>query len=87
MDNLDIVNSSGIEQNIINILPSSVTDSMPFFIALIKAVGVVFLVYLLFQIISIFLNWRKGHRIKQIVQNLEEINHKLDILIKKGKKK
>ena len=64
-------------------------ENMPFqfssgiftILTLAKTIGVVFLIYLVFLIIKSIVNIRQAIRMKTIAKNVEDINHKLDLLV------
>ena len=51
---------------------------------ILKAVGIAFVVYVIYLIVKSILNWRNRNRIKNIEKKVDEINKKLDSLV--GKK-
>ena len=52
-----------------------------------KAIGIVFLIYILFLILKTLFSMRANARIKSIAKNVEEINKKLDVLTNKRAEK
>jgi len=68
---------------IIEGLSPMLSDKLSPLITIFKAVGIVLLVYIIFLILKALFSWRASHRLKIIAKNVEEINEKLDILIKK----
>lgn len=72
-----------IGKGIISNLPPEAAASLHTFINILEAVGIVFLVYLIFLIIKAIFAMKTNARIKKISQNVEEINGKLDSLVKK----
>lgn len=77
---VDFFNYTEFTHTLFSNLPSSLTGSFSFFLTILKALGIALLIYILFQIISAFLNWRKGHRLKMAALGVEEINKKMDNL-------
>lgn len=65
------------------VLSSTLSPIMP----ILQAVGIAFLVYLIFLIIKAIVGINSSLRLKRIAQNVEEINAKLDKLINKKEKK
>ena len=67
-------------------LPPELLGNIASLVTIIKTIGVVFLIYLIFWIISSITEMIQNRRIKKIYKNVNEINRKLDILLKKDKK-
>ena len=70
-----------------NTLPQQFFGNITFLFTLAKAIGVVFLIYLVFLIIKSIINIRQALRTKSIEANVIEINKKLDVIIGKHHKK
>jgi len=66
-------------------LSPMISDKFSSLITIFKAVGIVLLIYIIFLILKALFSWRAAHRLKIIARNVEEINEKLDVLIKKPK--
>ena len=60
---------------------------LSFIVTLSKAIGIAILVYIGFLIIKTLVQTRQAFRIKSIAVNVEQINKKLDSLIKDKKSK
>lgn len=84
---IPIINSSEIGTNILASLPPELLQSASSLMNIFKAIGIAFLVYIIFLIISLLFKWRESSKLKKIANNVEEINKKMDILVKKAKKK
>ena len=56
-------------------------DNLGMLITIVQAVGIAFIVYVGYLIINAIYNWRNIKRIKNIEQEVTEINEKLDILL------
>lgn len=82
-----IQNASEIESVILNNLPKIITDKFGFFITILKAAGIGFLIYLVYLIFKGILGWKDRNRLKKIESRVEIIDQKIDILIKGRKKK
>jgi len=54
---------------------------------IVKAVGIVLIIYLVFLIVKSITSIKTSLRVKSIAKNVSEINLKLDKLIKEKKKK
>ncbi len=68
-----------------NQLSENFLTSMSPLITIFKAVGIILLIYLIFLIIRAAFRWRTSFRIGRISKNVEQINKKLDILVKRTK--
>ena len=55
-------------------------------VKILQAVGIVFLIYLVFQIIRAITGINTSRRLKRIANGVESIDKKLDVLIGKRKK-
>lgn len=75
---VDFFNYTEFTRSLFNDVPSSVSGSFSWLITIFQALGIALLIYIIFQIISAFLNWRKGHRLKLAVEEVGEINKKMD---------
>lgn len=63
-------------------MPFQFNSGLSTMLTLAKTIGVVFLIYLVFLIIKSIVNIRQALRMKLIAKNVEEINKKLDLLVK-----
>ena len=52
-----------------------------------KVLGIVVIIYIIFLIIRTIVQIRSGRRIRRMAKDIEEINKKIDILLKDRKKK
>jgi len=77
------ISASEIGKSIIGNLPPEITAKFGFLINILEAIGIVVLIYIVFLIIKAFFSVRMNERIKKISNNVEEINQKLDSLVKK----
>lgn len=68
-------------------LPPEIISGMGSLITLFKAVGVVFLIYFIFLIISSYITIRRSIRIKKIYEKVNDIDKKLDKILRKSNKK
>lgn len=62
-------------------------DQFSWAIFIVQAVGIMVLVYILFRLIGMFLEYNKRRRIKRIEQKVGEIDEKLDRVLKTLKQK
>ena len=75
-----VVNSTEISDSLLSIANPILQPLM----TILKAVGIVVIVYVIFLLIKGILSWRDHSRIKKILKNVEAINEKLGVLV--GKK-
>jgi hypothetical protein len=68
-------------------LPPELIASMGTLITILKAAGIIFIIYLIFLTASSIMAIIRNKRIKKIYESVNEINNKLDILLKKNKRK
>jgi len=54
-------------------------------VMILQAVGVLFIIYLLFMIIRAITGINTSRRLKRVAEGVEDINKKLDILVKRKK--
>ena len=73
----DLINTSN---NILGIIPSKIVEGIEGLIAALWAIGVVFLLYLIWIITSFVLKWKDRQRLKRIEE-------KVDLLLSKKKQK
>ena len=71
---------------LVNNIPE-VENSIALMLTLLKIIGGVIGVYLLFWIINFFINAKRLNILKKILEQLEENNKKMDMLIKVNSKK
>jgi len=82
----------GIEDIVSNVsavggLPPELVSSMSTLITILKAAGILFIAYILYLVISSILGIRKSIKITKIHKKVEEIDKKLDVLLKRVKNK
>jgi hypothetical protein len=76
------VNMSDLAKGLVSSLPPAIMDKLGLLITILEVIGALFIIYLVFLIIkSVSAVW-VNHRIKEIARNVEEINRKLDSVIK-----
>lgn len=73
--------------DVIAALPPNVISGLGGLINILKAIGIVFLIYMTYVIINGILNWRGSRRIKSMEKNIISIEKKLDLLLKGKKEK
>ncbi len=64
-----------------------ILDKFSPLITIFKILGIVILVYFIFLLIKALFRWKTSRDMGKIARNVEEINAKLDILIKKPRVK
>ncbi len=79
------INTTELGDEVINKVMPLVLDKLSPLITLFKVVGIAILVYILFLIIKTLFKLRTSFKISKIAKNVEQINKKLDILIKNQK--
>jgi len=75
----------GADNVILQGLPPEIVSNLGNLIMILKAAGIIFICYLAFLIIMSILNIRKSIRIKKIYEKVNEIDVKLDRLLKNHK--
>ena len=78
-----IIDPSQIGNLVWNSMPPEFSSSFSFLLTIGKAIGIAFLVYVIFMIIHTIIKTRQSLRIRSIEQNVSEINQKLDLLLHK----
>jgi len=73
--------------DVVEALPPELSNSIGTLVTILKAIGIVVLIYLIYMITNGVLKWRTNKRIKKIHKIVEEIDRKLDIVFKKKHKK
>jgi hypothetical protein len=79
----EVINNSEIIESISSI----VLDRISPFMGIFKAVSIVFIVYVGYMIIRWFFRWKDRRRLKRVEKKVDEINGKLDRLLKKETEK
>lgn len=80
----DLINATEVGSALWQSLPSDVFSGLGFILTLGKIIGIGFIIYIGFLIIESILKIRNALRLKQLVSTLSEINHKMDLLVKKS---
>ena len=81
------INVSDIIPVIISQLPPETAASLGTLITILQAVGIFFLIYLIFQIVNIILSIRRGLMIKKTYNKVNEIDEKLKQILHKKEDK
>lgn len=77
----EVVSNISELKEIVNIIPPDVLSSLETLILIIKAAGVVLIIYIIFLIIKGYFDIKKSIRIKYIFEKVNEINEKIDKLL------
>lgn len=81
MVNETAINSSAFLVDFWKFMPNPVLDGIGFIVNLAKIAGVLVIIYLIFLIVRALFRARAINNIRTIMQNIVDINHKLDRLI------
>ena len=73
-------------ESLTGVLPPELAASISLLITILKAAGILFIIYLVFLITTSVMNIIRGKRIKKILEKVHEIDEKLDKLLGKKKK-
>ena len=75
--------------DVIGALPSNILEGLGSLILILKAIGVLFIIYFVYLIINGVISWKGSRRLKFIEKKVKTIERKLDFLVgnKKRKKK
>ena len=68
------------------VIKETIPEVIPNFdlmVTFFKAVGVLFVIYFIYFLISQFYIWRRNRRINKIYHKIDDIDGKLDLIIKK----
>lgn len=79
---VEAINTSQVASDAISSLGTAISP----FIGIIKAVGVLLILYIIFLIAKGIMNFKNQQRVKRIEENVIEINKKLDLFVKKPQK-
>ena len=72
---------------IVYTLPPYITSKLETLIIILKTIGIAFIIYLIYLILRIVIEFKKNKRLKFIEEKIEVVNQKLDVLLKLKKKK
>jgi len=73
--------------DVIASIPIALLERLEFLTKIGQALGIVAIVYIIFLIVRGLLQWKSTRRVKSIFQTVEDINKKLDKLIRMSSKK
>ncbi len=75
------LNTSDIFQGVWASMPPQFSSGIGLMLTLAKAIGIIFIIYLVFLVIQSIVRIREALRMKSMANNIEEINQKLSILV------
>lgn len=81
---------NGISVNVselVSVLPPGIVSQIGFLTNLLKAVGIAFLVYVLYLIIKMIVGFKNSRRLKFIEGRVKIIDKKIDLLLKSQQRK
>ena len=81
-----ITNATDIKELIIPIIKELFKEQLSWIPTLIQAIGVLLLLYIIYIIITTILEYKKGARIKRIEKKVDQLDKKMDTLLKRLKK-
>ncbi|MBS3099862.1 hypothetical protein J4463_01440 [Candidatus Pacearchaeota archaeon] len=73
-------------EEVVTTLGANLENTVNTILFIIKIIGGLIGIYIVFWIVSAFINLKRSSRLKQLLEKLEETNEKLEILIKNNKK-
>jgi len=68
-------------------LPPKIIEQIRAGMVILKTLGIVFIIYVIYILFKIIIDFRRGRLLKTINKKLETIEEKLDTLLKERKKK
>jgi hypothetical protein len=75
-----------VNTTILKEIPPQILSDLSFIITILKAAGILLLIYIVYLIVSFIMNSRNYKRIKEINERVETIDGKLDKLLKMNEK-
>jgi len=72
---------------IIEVITPALAEKIAPLITIFKAVGIAFIVYVIYLMVKMVLGWKNQKRIKRIEKKVNEIEKKLDLVLNKKIKK
>jgi len=75
----------GNVSGVVAALPPEIIDKVGSLLTILKAVGILFIIYVGYLLMSAILNWKKYGRLKRIEKKLVGLERKLDKVLKKKK--
>ena len=84
------INLTGVKEILdlnssIGVMPPELVSKFAALMTILKALGIVFLIYVIFLIVKSILGIRRNRKINKMYDKINEIDSKLDSLIKKSK--
>ena len=75
----------GIGNSVINNFPSEVSSTLINLITILKVAGIVVIIYIIFLLVRGISTWRRNKRIDKTYELVNDINNKLDKVLKNKK--
>mgnify|MGYP001594641542 CR=1 FL=1 len=82
-----MVDIISLKPELLQLLPPETSAGIVTLITILKALGLIFIIYFSFQITNIILNIKRNKRIKIMERKINSIESKLDKLLKNKEKK
>jgi hypothetical protein len=72
---------------VINSLPPYVVERFDNLVVILQAVGIAFIIYVIYVIVKMFLGFKSARRLRLLIKKVDSLERKIDLLIKVKKKK
>ena len=72
---------------LISSLPPYVLDKFDNLVIVLQAVGIAFIIYVIYVIVKIVLSFKANKKLKILIKKIDSLERKVDILVKGKKKK
>jgi len=72
---------------LVSSLPPYVLDKFDNLVLILRAVGIAFIVYVIYVVIKMILGFRADKKLKILIKKVDSLEKKIDILVKGKKKK
>jgi hypothetical protein len=82
----EITNLSDLQIGLTDILPTELVGQIDKLVFISKIAVYIVIGYIIFLLIKNFYGWRRGRRINKMYHKIDDIDRKLDMLIKVNKK-
>lgn len=70
---------------ILSSLSPNILENISLLINLLRAIGIVFILYIIYTIINGIINWKRYKHLKEIEKKMAEMDKKLDRILKNKK--
>ncbi|MGC9309708.1 MAG: hypothetical protein ACP5D2_03380 [Candidatus Nanoarchaeia archaeon] len=78
---------TNISNEVINALPVFISEQLTFITNLLKALGVAFILYIIYMIIRGILRWKDRKRLIRVEEKIDNLEKKVDKILKNKKSK